>query len=98
MNNHLRLAMALFAGICFATTSLANDWVSDDVIRHVTEPTATRDLQNPESKVAVPMVATTTVGIVPAVSPFANDWVPADMIRVIIAESVAPARVKRASY
>jgi hypothetical protein len=98
MNNHFRLAMALFAGICFATTSLASDWVSDDVIRGVTEPTATGDLQNPESKVAAPMVARTTVGIVPDLSPFANDWVPADLIRIIIAESAAPAKVKRASH
>jgi hypothetical protein len=98
MNNYFRLAMALFAGICFTTTSLASDWVSDDVISRVTEPIATGDLQNPDSKVAAPMVARTTVGIVPAVSPFANDWVPADLIRIIIAESGAQARVKRASH
>ena len=75
MNNHFGLAMALFAGICFATTSLASDWVPDDVIRGVTEPTATGDLPNPQSKVAVPKAARITVGIVSASSPLGNDWV-----------------------
>lgn len=98
MNNHFRLAIALFVGICFATTSFASDWVSDDVIRRVTEPTATDDSQGSKNKVAVPMAARTTVGIVPATSPFANDWVPADLIRIIIAESLALARVQSASH
>jgi hypothetical protein len=98
MNNHFRLAMALLVGICFATTSLASDWVSDDVTRTVTEPTATDDSQGSKNKLAVPKAARTTVGIVPATSPFANDWVPADLIRIIIAESSAPARVQKASH
>jgi hypothetical protein len=97
MNKHFRLAMALFV-ICFATASLASDWVSDDVIRRVTEPTATDDSQGSKSKLAVPKAARITVGIVPASSPFANDWVPADLIRIIIAESLAPARVQSALH
>jgi hypothetical protein len=98
MNTHLRLVMALFVGICFVTTSFAGDWFSEDIINFVREPTATVDLQNPDSKLAVPKAARTTVGLVPATSPFANDWVPADLIRIIIAESLPPARVQSASH
>jgi hypothetical protein len=47
--NHFLLAMAFFSGICFATTSFAGDWFSDDIISFVREPTTTGEWAPPDT-------------------------------------------------
>jgi hypothetical protein len=81
MSTLFSLAMALFVGICFVTTSFTGDWFSDDIISFVREPTATRDLPNPQSKVTVPKATKITGGIVSASSTLVNDWVSPDMLQ-----------------